>query len=295
MSNLNSDLESTRGKMNAISSKYLSGSKKMNKKDEETMGLLKRKERALTRQHSRLENTHTGWRVAWAAVRPFMFIFGFVFILVSLLIVVSIALTNTDKAINSHHWCGAKCGFILAYPKILNPLDSLLTILQKYFPLDYIIISLLVLYIFFCTLSGIVNIGIRFLWVHMFTIRRGATAPQGILFATVILMLSVLVLNMEVTTLAPQYAQFGGQLYFNSTTNTTEQCSLNAPPGVCTMTQIGTFVNQISVRMSFFSIIFFYATWVFLGCFLIGSVVACIRSKTSNIEKREDDSDEDES
>jgi len=292
---LNSDLEQTRSKMNGIRSKYLSGSKKINKKDEETLGLLQRKERALNRQTDRLTATHKGgWRYVWAIVRPFMFLFGFLFFAVSLLIVASMALTNTDKAINSHHWCGASCGFILAYPQILNPLDSLLTILSKYFPLDYVIISLLVLYMFFSTMSGIVNIGIRFLWVNLFTVKQSSTPPQGMLLATVILMLSVVTLNTEVMTLAPRYSQFGSQVYFNETTNSTIQCSLNAPPGNCTLTQIATFVNTVSLRMSFFGVIFFYATWVFIACYLIGGVIACIRGKRSNIEKIENDSDEDE-
>jgi len=293
-SSLNSDLEQTRSKMNSIRSKYLSGSKKMGKKDEETMGLLQRKERALNRQTDRLTTSTKGWRYVWAIIRPFMFLFGFLFFAVSLLIVASMALTNTDKAINSHHWCGASCGFILSYPQILNPLDSLLTILAKYFPLDYVIISLLVLYMFFATLSGIVNIGIRFLWVNLFTVRRSATPPQGILLTTVILMLSVVTLNTEIMTLAPRYSQFGSQVYFNGTTNSTIQCSLEAPPGVCTLTQIATFVNTISLRMSFFGVIFFYATWVFIACYLIGGIIACVRGKRSNIEKRENDSDEDE-
>jgi len=99
---------------------------------------------------------------------------------------------------------------------------------------------------------------------------------------------------MEVTTLAPQYSQFGSQVFLNTTSGKVQPCSLYAPPGNCTMTQIGTFVSQISIRMSYFGVIFFYATWVFLGCFLIGSVVACIRGKKSNIERRDNDSDEDE-
>lgn len=74
----------------------------------------------------------------------------------------------------------------------------------------------------------------------MFAFKRSATAPQGMLLATVILMLAVVTLNTEVMTLAPRYSQFGSQVYFNSTTNTTSPCSLEAPTGSCTLTQIGT-------------------------------------------------------
>jgi len=267
----------------------------MNRKDEDKMNLLKREERVLARHNSRLEQSKTGWRKAWAAVRPFMFLFGFVFILVSLLIVVSMVLTDVDKAMHSSNFCGSQCGFLLAYPQIVNPIDTILTAIAKYFPFDYVVLACLILYIFFATLSGIVKIGIRFLWVHMYTIKKKGTAPQGLLFTAIILMFSILSLNMEVTTLAPQYANFGTQMFYNETANELQRCSLDAPPGNCTMTQIGTIINRIQARMSFFGIIFYFASWIFIGCFLIGSVIAMIRSKSSNVEKREDDSDEDES
>jgi len=287
------NLDKTRGETTSIKSKYLAGNKKISKKDEARVSLLKRKERALSRQHERLQGTQTCFRHVWTIMKPFMFIFGFFFFLVSLLIVISIVLTNADKAINATHFCGSQCGFVLAYPKIFNPVDSLLTILSKYFPIDYVVIALLILYIFFATLSGIANIGLRFLWVHLYDVRPGGTPPQGMLLTTMVLMLSLLALNMEVTTLAPQYASFGSQVYRNGTT--IEPCSLFSPPGNCTLTQIATIIDRINIRTSFFGIIFYYITWLFVAAFLIGSIVACVRSRKSNIEKRESDSDEDES
>jgi len=248
----------------------------------------------LQRHNTRLEASNSGWRKVWGLMKPFMFLFGFLFILVTLLIVISITLTNVDKAINSQHLCGSSCGFLLAYPQIFNPLDRLLTILSSYFPADYIFFAGIILYTFFATLAGIINIGIRFLWVHLYTIKRKATAPQGLLFTAILLMFAILSLNMEITTIAPQYANFGSQVYKNVTDGDLHPCSFDAPTGSCTMTQIGTIVSGISVRMSFFAVIFYYAAWIFIACFLVGIIIAIFRSKTSNIEKREDDSDEDE-
>lgn len=120
-------------------------------------------------------------------------------------------------------------------------------------------------------------------------------------------MFCILSLNMELTTLAPQYANFGSQVYFNSTTSTIQPCSMAAPPDNCTMTQIGnmkdsikrinllgTFVNQISVRTSFFGVIYYYATWIFILFFFIGMIIAVFKSKASNIEARDSDSESDE-
>lgn len=107
-------------------------------------------------------------------------------------------------------------------------------------------------------------------------------------------MLATLALNMEVTTLAPQYANFGTQTWFNETSGNVEPCSLQAPVDNCTMTQIGTFVNRISVRTSFFGVVFFYATWVFLAAFFIGAIVAIFKAKPNNVESRDSDEDEPE-
>lgn len=51
---------------------------------------------------------------------------------------------------------------------------------------------------------------------------------------------------------------------------------------------------MVSVRTSFFGVIFYYATWLFIAAFIIGSVIAVIKSKPSNIDERDSDSDEDE-
>jgi len=294
-SRIRSDLEKAKREKSLINSKYISGNEKMGKRDEAKVSLLNRKERALNKQHERLQGTQTWYRHFWTILKPFTFLFGFLFILVSLTIIVAIVLTNADKAINSTDFCGAQCGFIIAYPKIFNPIDSVLTITSKFFPVDYIIIALIILYFFFTTLSGISSIGIRFLWVNMYRVQPGSTPPQGLLLTAVLLMLSLLALNMEVTTLAPQYATFGSQVWTNTTTNETQPCSYNAPAGNCTMTQIGLIISQVDIKTSFFGIIFYYISWAFVAAYFIGLIIASVRAARSNIEVREDDSDEDES
>ncbi len=58
-----------------------------------------------------------------------MFLFGFAFFLVSVVLVVSMALTNVDKIVNSD--CGASCGYVLTKPKKWNPIDTFLVIMSK--------------------------------------------------------------------------------------------------------------------------------------------------------------------
>jgi len=235
-----------------------------------------------------LNSTQKGFQRIVSACKPFSFVFGIVFILVTLLIIISILLTNVDKIQNS---CGPACGFFAKYPKVPNPIDLLLSKLAPYFPLDYIFFGSLILYIFFCTLSGIIRIGIRFLWVHLFTIKPRQTPPQGLLLATILLMLAILALNVEILTLAPQYATYGSQVYLNAN-NTLVECSITAPQSKCTMTQIGTLMGRIQVGTVFFGNVYYYASWVFIAVFLIGVIVSFVKSKSSNIETHDDDSDE---
>ena len=90
---------------------------------------------------------------------------GILFLLVSLLIFTSLLLTTIDKAANS--FCGVGCGFILENPQIFNPMDSLFVVLSRAFPVDYILLVLLIFYFFAVSLAGIVKIGIRFLWIKV--------------------------------------------------------------------------------------------------------------------------------
>lgn len=115
-------------------------------------------------------------------------------------------------------------------------------------------------------------------------------------------MLSLLVLNMEILTLAPQYATYGSQkaipinitdgntvtkfffsffranLYFPQTTEIT-----GCTPITCNMTQIGAFVAQVTLGTSFFGNIYYFAMWIFIVTFLIGAVITCVRRKASSI------------
>lgn len=95
---------------------------------------------------------------------------------------------------------------------------------------------LLILYFFISTVYGVISIGIRFFWVHLYRFRKSSTPPQGkhltilkfvtiiiisdhflligLLFGAILFMLSLLALNYTLTmVVVPQYAQFGSQKY----------------------------------------------------------------------------------
>ncbi|KAG0317599.1 hypothetical protein BGZ99_006203 [Dissophora globulifera] len=118
-----------------------------------------------------------------------------------------IAQTNDDI-------CGAPCGYIFFDQDIPNPLNLLFLKLSPLFPVDYVLIVMIILYMFWATTKGIISIGIRFFWVNLYEFRKAATQPQGLLAATMLLMLSLAGLSYSLTiSVAPEYSMFGSQKY----------------------------------------------------------------------------------
>ncbi|KAI8091113.1 uncharacterized protein B0P05DRAFT_455379, partial [Gilbertella persicaria] len=117
--------------------------------------------------------------------------------------------------------CGSQCGYVINHPNLFNPINYIFVKLSKVFLLDYVFMVSLILYFFLATMTGIIEIGIRFLWITLYRIKKGSTAPQGLLVSAVLLTLSLLALNYTMTTtVAPGYAHFGSQVYCNHTTLT---------------------------------------------------------------------------
>ncbi|KAK5578392.1 hypothetical protein RB653_008062 [Dictyostelium firmibasis] len=286
---INKDLWKAKEKSSFYSSKYASG-KSLSEKEQSTLSLLRGKERALSKRSERLDNSNKGIRKILVIFRPFAFIFGFFFILLSLLIIISIVLSLIDKISSSV--CGSACGFLSTYPQLKNPFDIILIKLAPYFPLDYIIIGGLIFFIYSCTLSGITRIGIRFLWIKMFEFGYRKTYPQGLLLASIVLMLSNLCLNMQIVNLAPRYVMYGTQVYLNGTS--IEPCSINAPTNLCVMSEIGILTSRIQLGTSFFGIIFYYGTWVIVGTFILGLAVSIFKRRPSAVQSYAGDSDEEE-
>ncbi|CRK36001.1 hypothetical protein BN1708_016495, partial [Verticillium longisporum] len=91
-------------------------------------------------------------------------------------------ITGIDKAKNSI--CKQRCGYILGHLNIFQPINWVFLKSARAFPVDYILMTLLVLFLFSSSITGIAAVGIRFLWVRIFQIRKGRTAPQALLIAT---------------------------------------------------------------------------------------------------------------
>merc|ERR1719174_2953940 len=134
---------------------------------------------------------------------PFRWMIGISMMIISLLVVSSLLLTLLDRALHSS--CGWSCGFTLKERLIFNPIDEIFLRLSKFFPVDFIILATLVLYIFTASVFGIISLGIRFLCFSMYALRARKSMPQAMLVLTNILAHILLAVCMALLTIAPNY------------------------------------------------------------------------------------------
>ncbi|KAK0362444.1 hypothetical protein LTR91_022727 [Friedmanniomyces endolithicus] len=283
-------------------------------RDRRELESLVREERTLVRRErlaSEREGTgrnffvRTGMKLE-ALFRPITLLAGLFLLLISIIVFASMLITMIDKLKNSV--CGISCGYLLAHTKIFQPLNYILTLTSRVFPIDYILFLLLTLLFFASSVVGIATIGIRFLWITLFSIRPGKTTPNAMLMATVLLTLMALALNYSLAMIAaPQYATFGSQTFCDRPSHHPDQqpnctehhsriraCSERAENPVaimvCTPSVGSTFLNRIMVNFPFLGVFNFFAQFAFLGIFLIVFVVMLFRVPQLD-EATEDDDD----
>lgn len=128
----------------------------------------------------------------------------------SALLIYSLMVNNIDRLIHSE--CGMKCGYILEKsPQYFNPLDQLLLRLsshhEKYFDvqlfLDTSLFASMLVYVFICTLYGIIKIGINFFSLELFKIRRRDSTPQALSIVSILVILMMFAFSMNLMSIAP--------------------------------------------------------------------------------------------
>ncbi|KAI9044630.1 putative LMBR1 domain protein [Aspergillus affinis] len=288
----------------------------LSSKDRRELDSLAREERTLIRRQ-RLADESSANNQGWlansclkikACLRPFQLLGSIALLLTSLIIWASMLLTAIDKAKNS--FCKYHCGYILANTKIFNPINWILVRAANVFPVDYALFTTLVLFLFISSVVGISAVGIRFLWIRIFQIRKGHTSPQALLLTTAMLMLIILALNYSVPmTIAPQYATFGPQTFCDRSQDASEKqpdctnaehlirpCSElsqnKAAKQVCTPSVASTILNRVTMNFPFFGAILFWAQYFFLGIYLIVLTTCLLRSRKLDEQQLDEDAEE---
>ncbi|NXR57268.1 LMBD1 protein, partial [Hippolais icterina] len=297
------DIEEVEQHLLRIKSKCRDG-RPLSSRDRRTLQQLEERLRTLRRRERHLESIEKSWWTKFCeALRPLKIVWGVFFIIVALLFTVSLFLSNLDKALHS---AGFDSGFIILGTNLTNPLNMLLPVLQRVFPLDYILITTIVMYFIFTSMAGIRNMGIWFFWTRLYKIRRGKTRPQALLFLCMILLLIVLHTSYMIYSLAPQYVMYGSQkylvqvrcifflfkfyfLHYKCTIYRSFEILFLFILDQCIVTRTYLFLH----KFWFFSAAYYFGNWAFIAVFLIGLIVSCCKGKKSVIEGEVDDDDSD--
>jgi hypothetical protein len=161
------------------------------------------------------------------------------------------------------------------------------------------------------------------------SVRRGRTAHNALVLLAFVLIFVTMALSVQFQTLAPQYAAFGEQFYLASApavaptvapvnltaahaiapghtdsqllaaaaanaTLVKTACTfdqINNGTSVCVLTQTVRFTNQLTTAMPAFGLIFYFATWGFLGWFLLCLLRLCACKPSDDDYAEHDDED----
>lgn len=311
-------LEQNRERQRQLEMRHEGVDGSMPQKDQRELEVLMREERTLVRRE-RLAAEARGeghsaifraWTKVQAIFRPLKLLGGIFLLFIAILVWVSMLITGIDKAANSV--CKQHCGYILGHINVFQPINWIFVQSAKAFPVDYILMALLVIFFFTASVTGIATVGIRFLWIRIFQIKKGRTAPQALLIATVLLALIILAINYSIAMLvAPQYATFGTQTFcINPPLHPGEQpdcrnhtdmvipCSEvsdnPAAKDVCTPSVMSTFLNRGTLNWPVFGAVDFWAQFAFLGVFLVVFVTTLFRTPTLNVSEFDEEAEADE-
>uniref|UniRef100_A0A8C3LQR8 Lysosomal cobalamin transport escort protein LMBD1 n=1 Tax=Chrysolophus pictus TaxID=9089 RepID=A0A8C3LQR8_CHRPC len=291
------DIEEVEQRILRIKSKCRDG-RPLSSRDRRAVQQLEERLRTLRRRERHLETIEKSWWLKFCeAIRPLKVKSCYTFFCVRAY-PIFFYFCSLDKALHS---AGFDSGFIILGTNLTNPLNMLLPVLQTVFPLDYILITTIVMYFIFTSMAGIRNMGIWFFWIRLYKIRRGKTRPQALLFLCMILLLIVLHTSYMIYSLAPQYVMYGSQKYLvqsnkttdgqpkNVTTFVVKDCDADAPEDQCIVTRTYLFLH----KFWFFSAVYYFGNWAFIAVFLIGLIVSCCKGKKSVIEGEVDEDDSD--
>ena len=152
----------------------------------------------------------------------------------------------SDQSLHSD--CGWSCGFTITKRSIINPIGIALQKSSHFFPVDYIVFSMVIVWLFLCTIYGLTQIGLRVLFckvrnthththticpflflfllfyqpcfffffgshAQIFDVTPHHTLQNSLMMAIWVLIMVVSSFNIQMLILAPNYTMFGHQFY----------------------------------------------------------------------------------
>ena len=314
---LRMEVTTAREKRRAVLAKYppAVAQDRVTKHDQKLIQELLEEEVELERQIKWLEEHGRGFKWLKLKLRPYWrpieVSAGVLLYVISFTLAVSVIITNAQVLAKS--LCGrAKCDFVWDNPGLFSPVNTVLKFLSVAFPLDLILFACVITFVFYATLSGITQLGVRCLCVNLFKVRPHKTSPQGLLLLSFLLMASLLSLQQSLFALAPEYVSYGSLSHSKCTVaaepgNSTSTSGLfvqfvNTDETVCNPTVFSVLTRSIVAGLpNVYDMAFRATQWAWgvitLLCLMLGWWVIKsdpVPTVTGSYESLEDDSEEDE-
>lgn len=280
-SSLEGQIEEIERNIREISSRHADGH--VPRFEQSQLERLEQQARLLRREHRDLDQrAKSAVSRCQVILRPFQMIIGVIFSIFGFLIFLSLLLTNMDKALHSG---GPFTGYTLQNSSLPNPVDILLVLAQQVFPLDYVLYTILILFLLSCSMSGIGNLGIRFCCLALYKIRAWKTPPRGLLLAVLSLMYIIMAQNIIMFSIVPDYSMFGNQHYQDTVGNVTTimKCSAKNFPEEkdnCVPSRISVLLFSFHFKAWIFGAAYYWLTWTLLGAILGGSLYSLYNLRT---------------
>ena len=262
------------------------------KEDQARLDVLRAQQRRFERRRrmaSRLSDESVAWgRDAWAPVLRLVAVVVGGMVLVLVLSILLSALTRGVPL-------AAGNGLVVFGRDLPNPLDTLLVVSSRAFPLDCILLCCMLLVVFASALAAVTRLGVWFMWLRLYKLRRSGTPPQGLLLTCVILTFIVVTFSLSSAAITPQYIAFGPQTIVKGGAEYDckfEDACSGADCDDCRLTQLAALVNAVARAFPIFDMAYCWSQWGFCLVFLISVVVCMLTDTPSVLESAYDSEDE---
>ncbi|KAL4493981.1 hypothetical protein ABPG72_021998 [Tetrahymena utriculariae] len=280
-----SDLDQVKQQQKSIQGKYAKSHGKISNHDKKNLANLRKRERILQFKTSRIseleENTNDNLQTLFKILAPFRILLGISSLIISFMLYYSLFLSTYDRIQGSS--CGLRCGYITERKQTFNPLDQILVYLSSYYPLDYFCFFIIAGYMYIALLYGIIKLGFNYLWLKNYEIRRSTSQPQALIIFAFFVSICIMVMTSQIMYLSPQYTTFGAQRTVKG-----DQCTLSSVSSsikyICSMSNISTFYNKMSLSFPLFAMVFFFSNVAFLFLKSIFFVYGIFKGRNSQID-----------
>lgn len=236
--------------------------------------------RTLEREEAALSGYSNSWTYKLRkAIRPLQIIFGSVFGLLAIVIVVSLILVNIDRVL---YGLGPKQGYVLVETHIFNPLSFVFMKLQELTFIGPMPLLIITCFLAIATISGVRNLGLWLLFTRLHRIKLRRTQPRALLFFCVTIMLAALSFNLIIYSMTSEFFTFGLQNHQTKSQNgtmTVVPCTLKSPSDDCIMTRSSVLLLRMVSQLWVFGALFYWYSWAFVTVAFVSFVAYLVRGK----------------